>query len=170
MKKHLFARICRVSGRFLLCVGVVFLTGSLLLALSPALFGIKDMSKAQSNLSISSLFAPSNCSAAANAGSNGLALSMLAVALSVGLILVFSLVLRYYNGSIRSAIAKIAKAFRLSIHVTELLCSTFIWTLVTLIAIFYTPVFSLFGFAALVLNNLLFIFAWTSYGCPRYTL
>lgn len=169
MKKHLFARICRVIGRFLLCIGAIFLTGSLLLVAAPKLFGIDEGATAN-QLSVGNLFSPSTSCGASSSAENSFALSAIGVGVSIVLIIIFILVLRRYNETIRKTITYIAKKLHLNIHTTELLCATFIWAIVTLIAIFYAPVFSLFAIAALITNNLFFIFAWTSYGCPNYTL
>ena len=169
MKKHLFARICRVMGRFLLCIGVVFLTGSILLVAAPTLFGISKGSTAN-QLSVGVLLNPgSSCGGSVEPVDN-FALSAVSAGASILLLIVFAIVLRRYNDTIRKAIALIAKKLRLNIHTTELLCTTLVWAIVTLVTIFYAPVFSLFAIATLIANNLFFIFAWTSYGCPNYTL
>jgi hypothetical protein len=171
MNKHLFARICRVIGRFLLCVGTIFLTGSILLAAAPTLFGINDQSQAASNFSIENFFNPSSsCGSVTHIGATNPAYSALGVVIFIAVITIFGVVLHHYNDSIRKFIANIAKRLKISIHSTELLCSTFIWGMVTAVTLNYLPIFALLALTILIVNNLFFIFAWTSYGCRNYTL
>ena len=171
-KKHLFARTCRVLGRFLLALGAVLCVASIVLALAPLLFpsqaGEVDTI---SHYPPSFIAMPTNPSAPAPASDHNSAAYILPAIISVVIILATMIIaFCHYNSSIRTAIARFAKTTKLNIHTSELLLSTFIWAIVNLILIFNAPVFALLSFAALVLNNLFFIFAWTAYGCPSYSI
>ena len=171
-KKHLFARTCRVLGRFLLALGAVLCVASIVLALAPLLFPSQaGEADTISHYSPSFIAMPANPSTPAPASDRNPAVYILPAIISIVIILTAMIIAFYhYNSSIRNAIARFAKITKLNIHISELLLSTFIWAIVNLILIFNAPVFALLSFTALVLNNLFFIFAWTAYGCPSYSI
>lgn len=171
MKNYLFARICRVIGRFLLTLGTVFLVGSLVLLFMPT--PSRDASTEDTSLShqtIHSIIDNADTAAFADTPINTAALTTLGIVLTISIIIVFVLVMRRYNADIRNIIGKIAKLTKLSIHQIELLSTTLIWGIVVLITVFYAPLFAIPAITALILNELFFIFARLGYDCKDYTL
>ena len=169
MQQHLFARICRVLGRFFLCIGAIFTTGSLLLAVAPSLFQLDHSPETIQYYSLNNFFSNSCATSSASTTSNP-ALLILGLILTFAILAIFVLALKRYNHSIRHFIARLATQLRLSIHNTELLLTTFIWGILVIVAIAYLPIFAIPALVALAINDLLFIFAWTAYGCPVYVL
>ena len=172
-KKHLFARTCRVIGRFLLATGAVLCVASAVLALSPLLIPQHSEASPQGpGVSPTEILPEPTPEIPATATQSAPAIHFLIPAIIVIVIVIFVLALafRHYNDSIRKFIARSAKAFRLQIHVTELLLATIIWCIANLIIIFNAPVFAILTLPALIFNDLFFIFAWTSYGCPVYSI
>ncbi len=172
-KKHLFARTCRVIGRFLLATGAVLCVASAVLALSPLLIPQHSEASPQGpGVSPTEILPEPTPEIPATVTQSTPAIHFLIPAIIVIVIVIFVLALafRHYNDSIRKFIARSAKAFRLQIHVTELLLATIIWCIANLIIIFNAPVFAILTLPALIFNDLFFIFAWTSYGCPVYSI
>ena len=168
-QKNLFARICRVLGRFLLATGAVLCVASIIFAASPLLFPNQPENPTPAEIGkITPTPGTAESSVAANPNMAALILPTLII---VGIIILALFVsFRHYNNSIRNAIARIAKSSRLSIHTTELILATIVWAIVNLIIAFNAPVFAILTFTALIFNDLFFIFAWTAYGCPVYTI
>ncbi len=168
-KKHLFARTCRVLGRFLLALGAVLCVASALLAIAPAI----DSPKPDTPVAVEEVPSGSRHvkpAPAQEAPHEPLAYILPAVIVVSIALFALGVSFRHYNHTIRNAIARIAKCININISTTELILSTLIWTIVNLILFFAAPVFAILSFTALILNNLFFIFAWTAYGCPVYTI
>jgi hypothetical protein len=171
-KQHLFARTCRVIGRFLLAVGAVLCVASAIMALSPVLIPQSATPVASHSKSIPSAIIPDSLPtkepSTINASSNQYIIPAICVVVIV--LFILALAFRHYNDTIRTYIARSAKIFRTEIHVAELILATLIWTVANLIIVFNTPVFVILTLPALIINDLFFIFAWTSYGCPAYSI
>ena len=56
------------------------------------------------------------------------------------------------------------------IFLVELTLTLIFWMITLLFMFQDLPIFSLYIFITLIINELLFIFAWLSYGRPAYTL
>ena len=170
MKNYLFARICRVIGRFLLTLGTVFFIGSLAILFLPK--PSQNSSTEGTSLSHQTIrsIINNNTIAFADTPANNVALTALSIVLAISIIIIFVLVLRHYNDDIRKIIGKISKLTKLSIHQVELLATTLVWGVVVHIAVFYAPLFAIPAIAALILNELFFIFARLGYGCKDYVL
>ncbi len=169
MQQHLFARICRVLGRFFLCIGTIFATGSLLLAFAPSLFRLDHSPETVQYYSLNNFFS-SGCTTNSMDATNEPALLILGLILSLAILMIFVLALKHYNHNIRHLIARLAAHLRLNIHVAELIITTLIWGILAIVTLAFLPIFAIPALAALIINNLLFIFAWTAYGCPIYVL
>lgn len=177
-EKHYFARICRTLGRFSMCIGAV-------VALGLVLIYIAQMMQPQyvanpSNTTQQKILGDAiqgNIQHSVNHRVNAqptflqsIGTIFLAVA-GVGVIaLLFWRSLKHYNDFLRKIIAKIAKLARLPIFTVEICLTLLFWAFVTIFIAQSLPVFSVFAFFALVLNEFFFIFAWASYGRPAYTL
>ena len=170
MKNYLFARICRVIGRFLLTLGTVFFIGSLAILFLPK--PSQNSSTEGTSLSHQTIrsIINNNTIAFADTPANNIALTALSIVLAISIIIIFVLVLRHYNDDIRKIIGKISKLTKLSIHQVELLATTLVWGVVVHIAVFYAPLFAIPAIAILILNELFFIFARLGYGCKDYVL
>ena len=171
MKNYLFARICRVIGRFLLTLGTVFFISSLAILFIPK--PSQNPSTEGTSLShqtIRSIINNNDIIAFADTPANNVALTALSIVLAISIIIIFVLVLRHYNDDIRKIIGKISKLTKLSIHQVELLATTLVWGVVVHIAVFYAPLFAIPAITALILNELFFIFARLGYGCKDYVL
>ena len=170
MKNYLFARICRVIGRFLLTLGTVFFIGSLAILFLPK--PSQNSSTEGTSLSHQTIHSiiNNNTIAFADTSANNVALTALGIVLAISIIIIFVLVLRRYNDDIRKIIGKISKLTKLSIHQVELLATTLVWGVVVHIAVFYAPLFAIPAITTLILNELFFIFARLGYGCKDYVL
>lgn len=171
MKNYLFARICRVIGRFLLTLGTVFFIGSLAILFIPK--PSQNPSTGGTSLShqtIRSIINNNDLVAFADTSANNVALTALGIVLAISIIIIFVLVLRRYNDDIRKIIGKISELTKLSIHQVELLATTLVWGVVVHIAVSYAPLFAIPAITALILNELFFIFARLGYGCKDYVL
>lgn len=170
MKNYLFARICRVIGRFLLTLGTVFFIGSLAILFIPK--PSQNPSTEGTSLSHQTIHSIINNDtiAFADTPANNVALTALGIVLAISIIIIFVLVLRHYNDDIRKIIGKISKLTKLSIHQVELLATTLVWGVVVHIAVFYAPLFAIPAITILILNELFFIFARLGYGCKDYVL
>jgi hypothetical protein len=171
-KKHLFARTCRVLGRFLLALGAVLCLASVIIACAPLIFQEKgtEFHPTYEVIELDSSSASHEITSTVRQIANPAPYILPAVAISVFIVIALLLVFRSYNATIRNIIARIAKKTNVNIHSTELILATLIWTIVNLVFIFNAPVFAILSFAAMIINNLFFIFAWTSYGCPVYSI
>ena len=170
MKNYLFARICRVIGRFLLTLGTVFFIGSLAILFIPK--PSQNSSTEGTSLSHQTIrsIINNNTIAFADTPANSVALTALSIVLAISIIIIFVLVLRHYNDDIRKIIGKISKLTKLSIHQVELLATTLVWGVVVHIAVSYAPLFAILAITTLILNELFFIFARLGYGCKDYVL
>ncbi|MCQ2568736.1 MAG: hypothetical protein MJ155_00370 [Candidatus Saccharibacteria bacterium] len=171
MKNYLFARICRVIGRFLLTLGTVLFIGSLAILFLPK--PTQNPSTEDTSLShqtIHSIINNNGAIAFADTPANNVALTALGIVLAISIIIIFVLVMRHYNDDIRKIIGKISKLTKLSIHQVELLATTLVWGVVVHIAVSYAPLFAIPAITVLILNELLFIFARLGYGCKDYVL
>ncbi len=169
--KHYFARICRTLGRFSMCAGAILALGMIILgilrATQPAInTQLSESYRAINNSSVDSLPSVTNN----HASGFNLGAAMLAIAVSAGIILFFAQALKSYNSSIRKAIAKVAELAHLPIFIVELALTLIFWVITILFMFQDLPVFSLYIFITFIINELLFIFAWLSYGRPVYTL
>ena len=162
MKNYLFARICRVIGRFLLTLGTVFLVGSLVILFLPKPSSDPSTDNSLSRQTVYSIVNNADTTALADTPANNTALAII--------IIVFILVMRHYNDDIRKIIGKIAKLTKLSIHQVELLSTTIVWGIVVHITVFHAPLFAIPAIIVLILNELFFIFARLGYGCKEYAL
>ena len=168
-KKHLFARTCRVLGRFLLTLGAVLCVASAILAIAPLINPPKTETPTIVEETPITTH-PIQPAPTEETHQNSLPYVLPAVIVVTIAIFLLGISFRQYNHTIRKAIARIAKSVNLSISTTELILTTFTWAIVNLIFFFTAPIFAVLTFTAMIINNLLFIFAWTSYGCPVYTI
>ncbi len=169
MKEHLFARICRTSGRFLLSVGAVLCAGSITIAFLPALLS-KTATTSSTPQPVSHFYVPTTAEVATSNASSSPAQLITGIIISIVIFAILILAFSSYNTSIRKFIAKTAHSLNFSIHATEIILTTIVWTIANLIVIFNLPILTLITFPAMIINDLLFIFAWTSYGCPVYVI
>ena len=168
-KKHLFARTCRVLGRFLLALGAILCIASVIFAVAPVLDQPKsDESSITDNTPV--VIPPTNPAPTDQTPSKAYVYILPSIVVVTLALFLLGVSFRHYNRTIRNTIARVAKSMKLSISSTELVLATLIWAIVNIVMIFVAPLFAILTFAALIINDLLFIFAWTSYGCPVYTI
>ena len=166
MNNHLFARLCRVAGRFLLCAGGISLVGSIALVIAPFLI---DADSNQTSITHQpTIIIKEPAQPAANLIET-LPYIIISVFLIALILIAIVIVMRKYNDDIRQCIGRLARLFRLSIQITELALTVFAWGAVVLLTAFHAPLFSIFALFLLIINELLFIFAWTAYGGKNYT-
>lgn len=172
MKKNLFARICRTLGRFLLALGTVFCIAEAAIALSPILLPSEsnNPSTGGNPSSNNSFILAPEPGVIEHSNLDLAALGVLGAVIGIAIIIIFALVMRSYNGSIRRIIAKTANFCHLQIHTTELILATLAWLIVTIGVFLTTPLNAILVLPVLIINDLLFVFAWVAYGCPEYTL
>ena len=171
-KKYLFARVCRVLGRFLIAIGAILCLSSVILAISPLFFTQKTTDNIQPTTPSAIHENPQDpaISTPGTSTTNSTLFIIPAVIITIIVIIALALTFRSYNASLRNFIAHIAKKTRLGIQATELILTTLIWGIVNLVLIFNAPIFVLLSFVAMIINILLFVIAWASYGCPTYSI
>ena len=176
--KHYFARICRTLGRFSMCIGAVVAIGLILIYIAQIMqpqFAANPSDVAQQKILGDAIQSNIQYSARQNISTQPTLLQsigtiFLAIA-GVGIIaLLFWRSLKNYNDFLRKIIAKTAKLAHLPIFTVEICLTLLFWAFITIFIAQTLPVFSVFAFFALVLNEFFFIFAWASYGRPVYTL
>ncbi len=166
-----FGRICRFLGRinlfigFILCIGI----GALLLSASilekPLIRHNPDsnVTSTTSHLSPKTSHTP-----IINIFQNQF-LSWLLVAIIIAATAIAIAFLAYrYNATIRKLIASLAKHINFPIHIVELSLALLIWSPLLIMLIFSFPYAATFFIFSFIINELLFIFAWASYGMPDY--
>ena len=170
--KHYFARTCRSLGRFVMCAGAILALGLIILGILRATQPTLNSQLNESFRTINNSTATDLPTITVNRSSHGfnLGAAMLAIAISIGIVLFFAQALKSYNSAIRKTIAKCAEYARMPIFLVELTLTLIFWMITLLFMFQDLPIFSLYIFITLIINELLFIFAWLSYGRPAYTL
>ena len=171
-EKHYFARVCRTLGRFCMCIGAIFAIGGLILAflqLTQPDFASQVNNIFQQNTSNNNATTPQPETASLPAV-NRFALLLIAIAIVVAIIALFWRTLKSYNNALRKAIAKCANTFHAPIFSVEVILTLTFWILAVIFLTCELPLVGLYSLAMLIANELLFIFAWASYGRPAYTL
>ena len=160
---NIFARLCRVTGRFILTIGAILLIASICLQFMPNQAGIHEVVESVNQL-------PQDTSITIT--HTGSSVSPLAFIIAlVFTALVFALfvpALGSYNNFIRTCIKKLAHLLKLKIFVTELALTIFVWTIVTVLGLSLSPLLAMFILCIAIINLLCFIFAWVAYGQPDY--
>lgn len=155
-----------------MCAGAILALGLIILAVLRATQPTINSQLNESFHVINNSSASELPTITANGASRGfnLGATMLAIAISIGIILFFAQALKSYNSAIRKTIAKCAEYVRMPIFLVELTLTLIFWMITILFMFQDLPIFSLYIFITLIVNELLFIFAWLSYGRPAYTL
>jgi hypothetical protein len=81
-----------------------------------------------------------------------------------------ALIAKIYNGHMRSIIARAARLFKVQIFTIEIIGTLIAWTITVLMFATLIPIASIIATFAFIINELLFIFAWGSYGQPNYKI
>lgn len=166
MKRYLFARVLRASGRLLLFVGAMLGLG--LAAIHTYIFIQKLIHREAITQPIRLL--PSEATGAAYSEPNTAAIivtTTISVVVAAGLI---ALIAKIYNNHMRSIIARLARLFKAQIFTVEIVSTLIAWTITVLSMAPILPAASIIATFAFILNELLFIFAWGAYGQPNYKI
>ncbi|MCQ2570949.1 MAG: hypothetical protein MJ154_01740 [Candidatus Saccharibacteria bacterium] len=165
MKRFLFARTLRASGRMLLFVGAMLSLG--LTAVYTYLFFYR-LNNQEAKFEPIQITMPEGVAENTVQSSNpyvAFITAIISVVLAIGLIAVIA---KIYNGHIRSTIARIARLFKAQIFTVEIMSTLIVWTITTLYLAFFIPAGAIAATFAFIINELLFLFAWGSYGQPNY--
>ena len=81
-----------------------------------------------------------------------------------------ALIAKIYNGHMRSIIARVARLFKVQIFTVEIIGTLIAWTITVLMFATLIPIASIIATFAFIINELLFIFAWGTYGQPNYKI
>ena len=166
-----FGRFCRLVGRlslfagFILCIGV-----GVLLIINPFTSGTTSDSKtsieATANSSISSGISHSFATGLIQ---NYPVISWFVTgAIVLAAIIALLYLAKKYNAAIRKIIANIAKRANAPIHMVELGLTLIIWSALLIMLIFSFPLAASILIFPFIINELLFLFGWISYGMPDY--
>ena len=166
-----FGRICRFLGRiglfasFILCVGV----GILLIA-NP--FVSEDALNNNRPDSSAAPAAPHHSgvpySLTANLAQNQILSWFITAAIIAAAVIALIYLAYKYNATIRKVIANIAKRSNSPIHMIELGLTLITWSTLLIMLIFSFPLAATILIFPFILNELLFLFGWISYGMPDY--
>ena len=140
---NIFARLCRTTGRFILTIGAILLIASICLQFMPNQAGIHEVIESVNQL-------PQDTSITITHTSNSISPFAFIVAL------------------VFTALVLLAHLLKLKIFVTELALTIFVWTIVTVLGLFLSPLLAMFILCIAIINLLCFIFAWVAYGQPDY--
>jgi len=171
-EKHLFARICRVLGRFLMCIGAITAIGLSCLGVAQ-LFLPKTTTNSPNTAQQLDQVTGSMYQTGQNATispATHIISAIVAIACIALIVLLFWRALQKYNDGLRKFIAQLAKYAKVPIFTVEICLSLLFWALATIIIAQSMPAISVFAFFALIINEFFFIFAWAAYGRPVYTL
>lgn len=164
-----FGRACRFMGRIGLFVGLILCVGvGALLAINP--FVPEDVistRKAQSIIE-NNPASSTGRSFYASLGQNQILSWFVTGAIIAAAIIAIAYLARKYNNTIRNVIASIAKRTKTSIHMLELGFTLVVWSALLLMLILSFPYAATVLIFPFILNELLFLFGWISYGMPEY--
>ncbi len=165
MKKNLFARIMRASGRLLLFCGTVLAFGLTIIHIYMYVYHLQNPDVDFEISDLTSVTTTVNN----NDGTNVMTyvLTGLAIVVAIGLLIV---VAKIYNKHIRSVIARLARLFHAKIFTVEIVSTVIVWSIAALLIAIAFPAMSAIFAIALVINELLFVFAWGAYGQPNYKI
>jgi len=166
MKKHLFARILRASGRLLLFVGAALGFGLTFVEIYLFFFNLFNPEKT------SQLIVIINGENVPSTTDNGEFFPTFAAttACVLGVIILLGIIAVLYNKYMRRIITKVAHLFRAQIFTVEIVATLIAWTVTTLLLACTIPMVSIVAIFAFLINELLFIFAWGAYGQPNYKI
>lgn len=166
MKRYLFARILRASGRLMLFAGAMLGLG--LAAIHAYIFFYRLFNhestiqpvKLVPNEATGAIYDVPNASAT-------IVTVVISVLVALGLI---ALIAKIYNNHMRQIIARLARLFKAQIFTVEIVGTMIAWAITILSLAPVIPIASVVATFAFILNELLFIFAWGAYGQPNYKI
>ena len=153
----------RATGRLLLFVGAILGIG--LIALHAYLFFYSLTHDGSTSFPIKAYTDIHAQPIINNNTPAGIFVTILCVLIALTLV---AIIVKIYNHHMRSIIAAIAKFFHVRIFHIEIISTLIAWTITTLLLIITAPAASILAIFALIINELLFIFAWGAYGQPNY--
>ena len=167
-----FGRACRFLGRislfvsFILCVGI----GGLLLSTIVSGKPLIDNAPNQSPTPAPTTSSPSRVSHTSITTflQNPILSWVITTAIIAITIIAFIYLAYKYNTAIRKLIASVAKLANIPIHILELILTLIIWSSTLVMLFFCFPVVTTILIIPFIINELLFIFGWVSYGMPDY--
>lgn len=166
MKRFLFARTLRATGRLLFFVGAMFGLGLTAINIYLYFYRLNNPGVAIEPIKI----LPSETTGAIYDSPNPYAAAITAtisLLVAVGLV---ALIAAIYNKHMRNIIARLARLFKAQILTVEIVGSGIAWTITTLLLVFFLPAGAIVSTFAFIINELLFIFAWGAYGQPNYKI
>lgn len=166
MKRYLFARVLRASGRLLLFAGAMLGLG--LAAIHIYLFIYRLINHEPTIDSIK--FIPNEATGAVYNEPNtaaSIVTAVISVIVALGLI---ALIVKLYNDHMRKIIAGVARLFKAQIFTVEVIGTMIAWTITILSFAPIMPIASIVATFAFIVNEMLFIFAWGAYGQPNYKI
>lgn len=166
MKRYLFARILRASGRLLFFIGAMLGIGLTAINIYLFFYKLNNPNAVVEPIQI----LPQETTGAVYDNPNQAAIivtTAISVVVAIGLI---ALIASIYNGHMRSIIARLATLFKAQIFTVEIVGAGLAWTVATLLLAFFIPAAAIVTTFAFILNELLFIFAWGVYGQPNYKI
>lgn len=166
MKRYLFARTLRASGRLLLFAGAMLGLG--FAAIHIYLFFYRLFNNEPLTPTIQLL--PQESTDAIYDNPNTFATFITAAISVIAALGLIVLITKLYNKHMRSIIARIARLFKAQIFTVEIISTLIAWTITVLSVAPIFPTASILATFAFIINELLFIFAWGAYGQPNYKI
>lgn len=166
MKRYLFARILRASGRLMLFAGTMLGLG--LAAIHVYLFVYRLLNHEPTIQPIGLI--PNKTTGAIYDSPNTattIVTATISIIVAIGLI---ALIAKIYNNHMRQIIARIARLFKAQIFTIEVVGTLIAWTITVLSMAPILPAASIVATFAFIINELLFVFAWGAYGQPNYKI
>lgn len=163
MKRYFLARCMRATGRLLLFIGAIISIG--LIALHAYLFFYSLTHNGSTDFLIQSYTSTNTQPVINNSTPAGVFITILCILVALTLV---AIIAKIYNHHMRSIIAAIAKFFHVRIFYIEIISTLIAWTITTLLLIITAPAASILAIFALIVNELLIVFAWGAYGQPNY--
>ena len=166
MKRYLFARTLRASGRLLLFAGIMLGLG--FVAIQVYLFFYRLLNNEPLTPTVQLLpQEPTSVVDNRPVSFTAFVTAIFSVVIALGLII---LITKLYNKHMRNIIARIARLFKAQIFTVEIISTLIAWTITVLSVAPIFPTASILATFAFIINELLFIFAWGAYGQPNYKI
>lgn len=163
-----FGRICRFLGRiglfasFILCIGV-----GTLLTINPSI-PKSNISTSENQAATANGSAGISHSFFSSLGQNRILSWLISAAIISAAIIAIAYLAKKYNATIRDFIAKVAKRTKTSIHMLELGFTLIVWSALIIMLLLSFPYAATVFMFLFIINELLFLFGWISYGMPEY--
>ncbi|MBO4854817.1 hypothetical protein J6X15_04705 [Candidatus Saccharibacteria bacterium] len=165
-----FGRFCRLAGRLSLFAGFVLCIGVGVLLIINPFMSEKISTKSTTVGTTAETSVSSGISHSFSTGliQNQVVSWFITGVITLAAIIALAYLAKKYNATIRKIIANISKRTNSPIHMIELGLTLIVWSTLLIMLIFSLPLAASILIFPFIINELLFLFGWISYGMPDY--